>query len=92
MDAATLASDVICGVLEKGGEHVTNYFGGFVKASAEEQEEILKGMLSPFQSSLLVTPKEIDDLTDQSAKIIGYALNLALHKNIDFDDINTFLE
>lgn len=39
----------------------------------------------------MVTPKEIDEQVKRLGKLIGYALNLALHSSLDFSDIETFL-
>ena len=38
-------------------------------------------------SGMMVTPREIDLLTERAAKLLGMAVNCALHKNIDFDVI-----
>lgn len=40
---------------------------------------------------LIVTPKEIDRQVADVAKILGYAINLALHTGIGVEEINTFL-
>ncbi len=42
-------------------------------------------------AGLIVTPKEIDMQVADIAKILGYAINLALHTGISIEDINTFL-
>ena len=38
-----------------------------------------------------VTPKEIDRLIENMAKIIANAINLSLHKNIDLEYIEAFI-
>jgi spore protease len=47
--------------------------------------------LSPHGGGLIVTPKDIDQQIADIAKILGYGINLALHKDITVEDINTFL-
>lgn len=37
--------------------------------------------------SMFVTPREIDKITEQGAKLIGMAINVCLHKNIDAKDL-----
>ena len=52
----------------------------------EENEQVLinimKKALSPFEDSLMVTPKEVDELIDNSSRIIAKALNLSIHPEI----------
>jgi spore protease len=44
-----------------------------------------------YGGSMIVTPKEIDANVSDISKLVGYGINLALHKNIDIEDINMFL-
>ncbi|MCL1919350.1 MAG: GPR endopeptidase [Peptococcaceae bacterium] len=60
-----------------------------------ENEEILMGIvdkaLHPFRESLMVTPKEIDDLIEKSSLIIAGALNMCLHPDINKDNYQSTL-
>ena len=47
--------------------------------------------LNQFGGDMIVTPKEIDNNVSDIAKLVGYGLNLALHKNVGIEDINMFL-
>ncbi|SHH78933.1 spore protease [Sporobacter termitidis DSM 10068] len=47
--------------------------------------------LSQFGGSMIVTPKEIDNNVSDISKLIGYGINLALHKDLEIEDINMFL-
>lgn len=47
--------------------------------------------MSKYGGEMIVTPKEIDANVSDIAKLIGYGINLALHNNLDIDDINMFL-
>ncbi len=62
----------------------------------EENEEVLMGVLSralsPFEDTLMVTPKEVDDLIDKSSKIIASALNICIHPSINKDNSDTYLQ
>ncbi|NLS44475.1 MAG: GPR endopeptidase [Firmicutes bacterium] len=51
----------------------------------------LKQMLSPYFGTLVVTPKDIDDLVEDLAEILAAGLNAALHPSIDWDEILTYL-
>lgn len=41
--------------------------------------------------SMIVTPKEIDKNITDISKLLGYGINLALHQDMNIDDINMFL-
>lgn len=62
----------------------------------KENEQILMGVmekaLSPFKDSLMVTPKEVDDLIDRSSRIIASSLNLCIHPGISADNFETYLQ
>lgn len=47
--------------------------------------------LTKYGSSMIVTPKEIDANVSDISKLVGYGINLALHKDISVEDINMFL-
>lgn len=61
----------------------------------EENEQafmgVMKKALSPFKDSLMVTPKEVDELIETSARIIANALNVSLHPGITTDNFETYL-
>lgn len=42
-------------------------------------------------ADLLVTPKDIDTQISDLSKLIGYAINLALHQNLSITDVDLFL-
>ena len=54
--------------------------------SRELREEELKRL-----SSMIVTPREIDSRAQDISKLMGYGINLALHRGITIDDINMFV-
>ena len=41
--------------------------------------------------SMLVTPKDIDVLVSDVAKVIGYGVNLALQEGLSIEDVDLFL-
>ncbi len=44
-----------------------------------------------FGGNVMVTPRDIDERVAELAKILGYGINLALHKDMSIDDITAFL-
>lgn len=47
---------------------------------------IIEKVLTPYQNNLMVTPKEIDNLINDLAKIIADGINTALHPTINLDE------
>lgn len=63
---------------------------------ADVLEEVGKGDLEPetlhgAASSLMVTPRDIDQSNADLAKVIGYGVNLALQDGLSIEDIELFL-
>lgn len=42
-------------------------------------------------AEMMVTPREIDTLVNDSAKLLAYAINLALHPNLSINEIDFFV-
>ncbi|MDR0839135.1 MAG: GPR endopeptidase [Oscillospiraceae bacterium] len=53
--------------------------------------DISFGELESFGGGLVVTPKEIDGNVGDISKLVGYAINLALHKGLTVEDVTMFL-
>jgi spore protease len=47
--------------------------------------------IEKFSGGLMVTPKEIDTQVEALARVIGYAVSVALHPEMDVDDVQVFL-
>ena len=47
--------------------------------------------ISKHGEMMIVTPREIDANVGDISKLVGYGINMALHKDISIDDINMFL-
>jgi len=52
--------------------------------------DVMKKALSPFQETLMVTPKEVDELIDHSSRIIAGAINLSIHPGISEANFETY--
>jgi spore protease len=44
-----------------------------------------------FGGSVMVTPRDIDERVAELAKVVGYGINLALHRDMSIEDITAFL-
>lgn len=51
--------------------------------------EVLEEILKPFKGSLIVTPREIDDLISNAAQTINRGITMALHPHVAIEDIET---
>ena len=54
-------------------------------------DDIRRGDFEKFGGEMIVTPKEIDSNVNDISKLIGYAINLALHRGLTVDDVTMFL-
>lgn len=56
-------------------------------SSSEERRQMVGEVISPTVGELVVTPKEIDDLTEDMAKLIAGSLNAVLHTSVTAQDL-----
>ncbi len=54
-------------------------------------QEIVKSVLGPYSTNLMVTPKEIDDLIEAIGKIIAGGVSIALHPSVDPAEFHMYL-
>jgi spore protease len=94
VDAATMASDTIDMVVDslinespKNGE----FYNMLKNMDRTEKYKLINEVIYPYIGNLMVTPKEIDRLIDEIAIVIANGLNIALHPNIDQEDIDRYL-
>ena len=56
----------------------------------DEQYTLLKEALPETLNGFMVTPKDVDLFIERVAKVVANGINLALHKNITFQDIAAY--
>lgn len=81
VDAATIASDSIDLAMKDMEEEM----------SFREKHDLIKEALSKNIGRLMVTPKDIDLVIEKTSKTVANGINLALHKNLTFDEIESFV-
>lgn len=59
--------------------------------SWSDKKELLSEVLSPYNGNLMVTPKEVDTLIEDTARLIAGGINAALHPNIEAEDASKYL-
>ncbi|MBR4723182.1 MAG: GPR endopeptidase, partial [Clostridia bacterium] len=80
VDAATVASDSIDAVL--AGQN-----GGSDKISREK----IYTALAKNVGNMMVTPKDIDSVIEKASKTVANGINLALHKNLTLEEIESYI-
>jgi spore protease len=78
--AATIAADT----LELLAEHFRDdpAYAGLRRLAAEDKRRLIAEALAPAIGDLMVTPKEIDVLIDDMAKVIAAGINAAVHPKV----------
>ena len=84
VDAATMAGDII-------GMTSARYNSVLGKMEDDDRNSLIRDILKPYDLNLMVTPTDIDIINSVTAKSVGFAINRALHKNINFNEMETFL-
>ena len=94
VDAATMASDTIDMVIDtlinespESGE----FYNMLKNMDKTEKHKLIDEVISPYIGNLMVTPKEIDRLIDDIAIVIANGLNIALHPNVDQEEMDRYL-
>jgi spore protease len=94
VDAATMANDTIDLVLDsmvKEARQGSEFYNMLKSIDRDEKYQMIQQVLEPYVGSLIVTPKDIDEVVERISKVIANGLNIALHEGIDLKDVNRFL-
>lgn len=92
VDAATITADALSLVADAEKTEENAELCEAVKSLApEERYSMLRNSLPDSLNSFIVTPKEIDLLIDRVSNVVANGINLALHKNITFEDIAAYV-
>jgi len=79
VDGATIANDSIRLLCDAVGNYSSQTTKGFIeKLNDEDRYSLVKEILRPYGSGLIVTPKDIDSLIEDMAIIIASSINRAL--------------
>lgn len=83
VDAATLTADIMEQARAEGA----------YAASGDQVHtaDAIRKALSPHEQNMIVTPKDIDRLITDAGKIIGFAINKAVHEGMKNSEIIQFL-
>lgn len=97
VDGATLANDALDSIIDslleetKDNLQTKGFYDMLNSLDKEEKFNMIKNLLSPYSSDMMVTPKDIDSLIEDLGKIIANSINISLHPAIDIADIDRYL-
>ena len=89
VNAAIIAKNTLEMFLDKFTS--SKQFYQFIKTYQEGLTSLVREVLEPFSSSLTVTPKEIDVLILNLAKVIAGGVTLALHESVKAENVELYL-
>ncbi len=82
VDATTIARDTLDAAFSMLGEN---------KIKESNKERLIYEVLSKNKKSLVVTPKDIDLVIERASKTVANGINLALHKSLSLEEIESFV-
>lgn len=88
--ATTIANDAIERVFTSP-EFSGNDGPSYQNLDQNLKNQVLQQILQPYLGSLVVTPKEIDELIQDISRCIAGGINIALHPEITIDNISQYL-
>lgn len=94
VDAATMASDTIDMVVDtmlEQADEGKEFYQMLQRMKGDERYGLIREVLDPNVGSLVVTPKEIDDMILDMSKILANGLNIYLHPSIGPGDVDRFI-
>ncbi|MBR6729122.1 MAG: GPR endopeptidase [Clostridia bacterium] len=81
IDAVTITTDLL--------EAVSKEAVSSEQTRNEKRTALIQSLPEPLQQ-FIVTPKDVDLLIDRISKVVANGINLALHKDITFEDIEAY--
>lgn len=90
VDAATIACDSI-DIALRDMEAQGNGQSYEALKTMDDKYQLIAKALSENIGTLMVTPKDVDLLIDKVSKTVANGINMALHKDLTFDDIESYV-
>lgn len=94
VDAVTIAVDAMDKVVASftaSVEKESKFYKVLEELDAEGKKKLFSEVLSPYNGNLMVAPKEIDVLIEDTARLIAGSINAALHPAIEPEDAAKYL-
>ncbi|MCX7715501.1 MAG: GPR endopeptidase [Clostridia bacterium] len=91
VDAATVASDSIDMMINRLNKD-DSLCNVLEEIDSEERHTLIAKSISENIGELVVTPKDVDLIIDKVSKTVANGINLALHQNLTFEEIEGYVE
>ncbi len=94
VDALTIAADAMDKIVETFSATAvedSKFYQVLKELDWQEKKKLISEVLSPYNGNLMVTPKEVDTLIEDTARLIAGAINAALHPTIEPEDAAKYL-
>lgn len=79
VDAATLTVDIMESISHFIKEKTGNLTGGLMNTLSPSEHALINEALSDKNENMIVTPNDVDSISEQASNIIADGINLALH-------------
>lgn len=79
VDAATLTIDIMESISHYIKEKTGNDNGGLMTSLAPSEHALINAALSDRNENMVVTPNDVDSISEQASNIIADGINMALH-------------
>ena len=92
--AVTISQDVLTLLIEEFSNQAgpeTQFFKVLKDMNEDRMNQLIGKVVSNYMGDLVVTPKEIDVIMSGISKILANGINMALHQNIELEEINRFM-
>lgn len=87
---AAHALEKLCDSILENSRKDTGLYNIISRLKSDDQSLLIKEVLDESDKTLMVTPKEIDNMISHISKVISNGINLSLHKDIDLEYIESF--
>lgn len=92
--AVTISQDALTLLIEEFSKQAgpeTQFFKVLQDMNEERMNQLIGKVVSNHMGDLVVTPKEIDVIMSGISKILANGINMALHQNIELEEISRFM-
>ena len=94
VDAVTIAADAMDKIVASftaSVEKESNFYKVLEELDIDGKKKLFSEVLSPYNGNLMVAPKEIDVLIEDTARLIAGSINATLHHAIEAEDASKYL-
>lgn len=92
--AATIVNDTMDLLLDElisKAETGKDFYNMLHSVDRAEKNALIREVLTPFVGELMVTPKDVDLVVENLAKVVANGINIAIQPDMELEDINKFL-